>query len=251
MFELLKLRKQHGYQAIPDIRQAQLPEIFRGFPLLNERKCQKNCQVCVEACPTGAITLHPLQLDLGKCIFCGECQRVCSANAIQFTHNHLLGAANRDALSIVSGMTAEFYEEAAITTHEEIKRLFGRSLKLRQVSAGGCNGCEMELTAAGNVNFDMRRFGINFVASPRHSDGIVITGPITKNMAPALIDAYHSVNEPRIVIAVGACAISAGIFSESPELNRDFLNHFHVDLYIPGCPPHPLTFIRAVLKLIG
>jgi len=128
--------------------------------------------------------------------------------------------------------------------------MFGRSLKLRQVSAGGCNGCEMELSACGNVNFDMGRFGIDFVASPRHADGIVITGPITKNMAPALMDAYKSMSEPKIVIAVGACTISGGAFADSYELNREFLENVQVDLFIPGCPPHPLTIINAILDFI-
>ena len=109
----------------------------------------------------------------------------------------------------------------------------------------------MELSACGNVNFDMGRFGVDFVASPRHADGIVITGPITKNMAPALLDAYKSISKPKIVIAVGACAISGGVFADSDELNREFLNMVKIDLFIPGCPPHPLTIINAILDFIG
>ena len=150
-----------------------------------------------------------------------------------------------------SGTRFDEYRERAIETRKEIHRLFGRSLKLRQVSAGGCNGCETELIACGNVNFDMGRFGIDFVASPRHADGIVLTGPITKNMAPALRDAYKSIADPKIVIAVGACAISGGVFADSTELNRSFLGEIRIDLFVPGCPPHPLTFINAVLDFIG
>jgi Ni,Fe-hydrogenase III small subunit len=127
--------------------------------------------------------------------------------------------------------------------------MFGRSLKLRQVSAAGCNGCELELNASGNVNFDMGRFGIEFVASPRHADGIVITGPVSKNMGKALQDTYNSISDPKIVIAFGACAISGGQFAEAPELDRSFFDTIKVDLYIPGSPPHPLTFINAVLVL--
>jgi Ni,Fe-hydrogenase III small subunit len=154
-------------------------------------------------------------------------------------------------LILASGQTAESYAAGAIELRRDIRRLFGRSLKLRQVSAGGCNGCEMELAACGNVNFDMGRFGVDFVASPRHADGLVLTGPLTRNMAPALKDAFRSVSEPKVVFAVGACAISGGLFAGSPELDRSFLKEVPVDLYVPGCPPHPLTFIRAVLDFLG
>jgi len=251
MFELIRLRKKHGDQAIPDLFKANLPTHYCGFPILDESKCPKKCRTCQNICPTGAIEINPLQIDLGKCIFCAECQRSCAHEAIQFSNNHLLGAADRKLLTIATGMTAASYQETAIKARKEIHRLFGRSLKLRQVSAAGCNGCEMELAASNNVNFDMGRFGIDLVASPRHADGIAITGPISKNMAPALHDAYKSVGEPRVVICVGTCAISGGIFSGSSELNRDFFSAIPVDLYIPGCPPHPLTIIRALLKYLG
>ena len=158
---------------------------------------------------------------------------------------------NRDGLIITSKTGYEQYSKEAVKTRKEIHKLFGRSLKLRQVSAAGCNGCEMELGACGNVNFDMGRFGIDFTASPRHADGIVFTGPVSKNMAPALLDAYKSIAEPKIVIAVGACAISGGLFAESDQLNRTVLDEIKIDLYVPGCPPHPLTFINAVLDLLG
>ena len=135
-------------------------------------------------------------------------------------------------------------------TSKEIKKIFGKSLKLRQVSAGGCNGCEMELNACSNCNFDMGRFGIDFVASPRHADGLVITGPISENMAYALEDCYKSTPDPKIVILAGACAISGGIFQDSTKINREFLEKYPIDLYIPGCPVHPLTFINGVLDFI-
>jgi Ni,Fe-hydrogenase III small subunit len=147
-------------------------------------------------------------------------------------------------------MLAEEYNKTAFEVRKEIKKVFGKSLKLRQVSAAGCNGCEMELNAAGNANFDMGRFGIDFVASPRHADGIVITGPITKNMAYALEDCYKSTPDRQVVILCGTCAISGGIFKDSTELNREFLDKYKIDLYIPGCPVHPLTFINAILDFI-
>lgn len=250
MFDLIKLRLRHGRQAIPDIRKAEVLETFRGFPAIDESIGLDKASECKQICPTGAIEVNPLRIDLGKCIFCGECERV-SNGAIKFTNKYRLGSSKRESLVISSGTKFEEYNEAAIEAKREIHKLFGRSLKLRQVSAGGCNGCEMELGAASNVNFDMGRFGIDFVASPRHADGIVITGPISSNMAPALKDAYQSVSEPKIVIAVGACAISGGLFTASNQINRKFFDEVPVDLYVPGCPPHPLTFIHAVLDYLG
>jgi Ni,Fe-hydrogenase III small subunit/NAD-dependent dihydropyrimidine dehydrogenase PreA subunit len=250
MFELVDLRIKHGRPVIPDLRRAALLPGFRGFPLLAAEKCAGGCPDCGDICPTGAIALNPLRLDLGKCIFCGECERRCPGQAIRFSPAHRLGASSREALTITSGQSPEEFHRDAIESRKEINRLFGRSLKLRQVSAGGCNGCEMELAACGNVNFDMGRFGIDFVASPRHADGIVITGPITRHMAPALQDAYLSVSAPKIVIVVGACAISGGLFADTAQLDRSFLTSHPVDLSVPGCPPHPLTFIHALLDFL-
>jgi Ni,Fe-hydrogenase III small subunit len=170
---------------------------------------------------------------------------------IHFGSGHRLGADHRDGLIVASGRTEADFAAAAITARREIRKRFGRSLKLRQVSAAGCNGCEMELGACGNVNFDMGRFGVEFTASPRHADGLALTGPVSRNMAPALRDAYLSVAEPRILIAVGACAIHGGLFKNSEALDRSFLDEVRVDLFVPGCPPHPLTFIRAVLDFLG
>ncbi|MCX6150651.1 MAG: NADH-quinone oxidoreductase subunit NuoB [Ignavibacteriales bacterium] len=251
MLDLLKLRIQHGKQAIKNIRKAELLSAFRGFPVIDESKCDDGGKKAKDICPTNAIDLNPLNIDLGKCTFCGECERVYSNGAIKFTPQYRLGSTDRDKLIITSGKTFQTFDKEAIEAKKEIHKLFGRSLKLRQVSAGGCNGCEMELAATTNVNFDMGRFGIDFVASPRHADGIVVTGTISKNMAPALMDAYKSVSEPRIVIAVGACAISGGLFVESNQINRKFFDEVPVDLYIPGCPTHPLTFIHAVLDYLG
>jgi Ni,Fe-hydrogenase III small subunit len=132
----------------------------------------------------------------------------------------------------------------------EISKYFSGSLKLRQVSAGGDNSCELELNACGNVNFDMGRFGIEFVASPRHADGIVITGPITTNMAGPLEICYNAVPDPKIIILVGTDAISMGIFTGSAALDRSFLTKYKIDLFVPGNPVHPLTFINGVLELI-
>jgi len=132
----------------------------------------------------------------------------------------------------------------------EIEDIFGGSLKLRQVSAGGCNGCELELGACSNVNFDMARYGIEFVASPRHADGIVLTGPLTRNMLGPFLTCYEAVPDPKMVIMTGACSISGGVFANSPAVARGSIDDISIDLFVPGCPPHPLTFITGVLRFV-
>ncbi|MDD5747063.1 MAG: NADH-quinone oxidoreductase subunit B family protein [Candidatus Omnitrophica bacterium] len=134
---------------------------------------------------------------------------------------------------------------------KKLKKIFGRSLKLRQVSAGGCAACEADINVLGTPVFDLSRFGIQFVASPRHADGIVVTGPITRNMKEALLKTYAAMPNPKIVIAVGSCAISGGIFAEGPEVSNGLDTIIPVDLYIPGCPPHPLTILDGMLRVLG
>ena len=242
MLETLKLRIYQGQQFIKDISNAQMREQFRGFPIITD------AQVDGSICPTGAISNNPLSIDMGKCTLCGACAR--KYDSIKFSNYYKLASTDRNKLIITPNMTGEEYNKTAFEVRKEIKKVFGKSLKLRQVSAGGCNGCEMELNACSNVNFDMGRFGIDFVASPRHADGIVITGPISENMAYALEDCYKSTPNPKIVVLCGACAISGGVFQNSTKLNREFLEKYPIDLYIPGCPVHPLTFINAILDFI-
>ncbi len=248
MFDTLKSRIFQGKQFISDIPNAPMREQFRGLPIL--RGEPSNPQECLNACPTGALSVNPLSIDLGKCTLCGACSNVCQNEAIKFSNMYKLSSTSREKLIITENITKEEYEKIAIETRKEIKKVFSKSLKLRQVSAGGCNGCELELNACSNVNFDMGRFGIDFVASPRHADGIVITGPISDNMAYALEDCYKSVPNPKIVILCGACAICGGVFQNSTKLNREFLEKYPIDLYIPGCPVHPLTFINGVRTFI-
>jgi Ni,Fe-hydrogenase III small subunit len=147
--------------------------------------------------------------------------------------------------------TADGEVELAVALDARMRSLLGRSLRLRSVSAGSCNGCESELVALGNVVFDMARFGVQFVASPRHADGIVITGAVSNNMTDALLRTYEAVPDPRIVIAVGACAASGGPFRGGTQLLNGVPGSIPVDLWIPGCPPHPLTVLDGLLRLLG
>ena len=251
MFDLLKIRRRHGRPFVPDLRKAVVSAPFRGKPELAADRCTR-CGRCEAVCPSAAMTAEPLRIDLGRCVFCGDCQEVCTEKAIEFTPEHRMAAFRPDDLLVGANIQAAADVDAiAASVRREIRGLFGRSLKLRQVSAGGCNGCEMELNACGNVNFDMGRFGVEFVASPRHADGIVITGPVSENMAAALDDTYRSVPQPRIVVAVGACAVSGGVFASSPALRREFFDRHAVVLWVPGCPPHPLPFIDGILRLLG
>jgi Ni,Fe-hydrogenase III small subunit/NAD-dependent dihydropyrimidine dehydrogenase PreA subunit len=250
MINILKIRKTQGYQTIPDIQKAKIRTPYRGFPVIKAKNCKK-CSICYSICPTKAISPDPLSIDIGKCVFCGDCERECPENFIQFTSFYKTAADNRERLVVTKEITENLYYAKAITARKDISSLFGSSLKLRQVSAAGCSGCEWELNACGNVNFDMGRFGIDIVASPRHADGILITGPISENMAAALEDAYNSTPDPKVVILAGSCAISGGVFQDSPALKRDFLEKHKIDLYIPGCPVHPLAVINGILSFLG
>lgn len=246
MFENLKILYRQGKQYIPDVTQAKVPGIFRGRPIISKEKVDEN--ELAEQCPLNAISTNPLSIDLGKCSFCGECATA-FPNKIKFTADYKIATNQRERLIITEGDDKSI-ELNADLIRKEIYECFSSSLKLRQVSAGGDNSCELELNACGNVNFDMARFGIEFVASPRHADGIVITGPITENMAQPLQICYDAIPDPKIIILAGTDAISGGIFVDSPALNRSFLSKYKIDLYVPGNPIHPLTFINGVLQLI-
>ena len=247
MLDNLKIMYHQGKQYIPDVTKVSVPGIFRGRPVISTLKTDE--QALVDLCPTGAISAEPVSIDLGKCTFCGECA-FAFPDKIRFTTDYKLSVNHRESLVVKEGddKPLEIDEQ---TVRPEIRKLFKQSLKLRQVSAGGDNSCELELNACSNVNFDMGRFGIEFVASPRHADGIVITGPISENMAEALQICYDATPDPKVIILVGTDAISSGIFDGSQALNRSFLKKYKIDLYIPGNPAHPLTFINGILKLIG
>jgi Ni,Fe-hydrogenase III small subunit len=244
---LARLRQGHRTVGYPT-QDPSLPDRFRGLPVIDSSKCPDGCHSCSEACPTDAITIDAkgLRLDLGRCLFCTDCQEACPEGVIRYTQDYRLAARHRGDLSL-EGQPLKLADALETTS----RQLFGRSLKLRQVSAAGCNACEADLNVLSTVVFDLSRFGIQFVASPRHADGIVVTGPVSANMRSALLDTYAAVPAPKLVIAVGACAISGGPFVNNPEVHNGCGELVPVDLYIPGCPPHPFTILDGLLRLLG
>lgn len=242
----IKILAHQGKQYIPDPTIATMPGIFRGIPEITRANVDEN--TLTEHCPTGAILAAPLRIDLGRCYFCGECARA-FPDKIKFSKDYKMATNNRDRLIVHEGDLKPIVLDPNLV-RSEIAGLFRNSLKLRQVCAGGDNGNELELNACGNVNFDMGRYGIEFVASPRHADGIVITGPVTSNMAESLQVCYDAIPEPKIIILAGTDAISGGVFEDSPAVDRGFLDRHPIDLFVPGNPIHPLTFINGVLSLV-
>jgi Ni,Fe-hydrogenase III small subunit/ferredoxin len=246
MFNAIAVRIAQGKQYIPDPRKAQAVGL-RGAPLMAAVDCDAGCSACLAVCPTDAIALTPLRIDLGRCVLCGDCAQACPKQQISFSANYRIATTDRASLVL----SAQHPAPDPVQVSAAFRRRFGRSLKLRSVSAGGCNGCELEINALSNVNFDLGRYGIDIVASPRHADALVLSGPITRHMQDALQQCWDAMPEPRFLIAVGACAISGGAFAGSPALDRGFLDRVVPTLYVPGCPAHPLSFVCGILDLLG
>ncbi len=247
MLRSLRVRISQGRQYIGDLRAA-VPANFRGVPVIGAGACATGCRACADACPTEAFrALDPLEIDLGRCIQCGDCAPVCPEKKLTFSSNCHTAAIRREDLLISAARPMP----PPIAVSEALRKQFGRSLRLRSVSAGGCNGCESELNAVGNVNFDLGRYGIEFIASPRHADGLVISGPITRNMVEPLQLCFDAMPRPRVVLAYGACAISGGLFAQAPQIERQFLDANVAILLLPGCPPHPLTLVNGLMDLLG
>ncbi len=242
MFNALKARLFQGYRtnAFPDAP-PKLPARFRGRPEVDPDRCMEAAPLC----PTGAIRQGADgrgMLDLGRCIFCGKC----SGHGVAFSLEYRMGVMHREGL-IADGTPFSPEEQR----NAGIRALCGRSLKIRQVSAGGCAACELDFNVLGTLAWDMGRFGIQVVASPRHADCLLVTGPVSCNMLEALKKCRAAVPEPAFVIACGACAISGGLYAGNPEVKGGLEGILPVDLYVPGCPPHPATLLEALVRFIG
>ena len=245
MFDFLRVLLRQGRRtlAFPG-RAVELPERFRGLPVLDVDDCGAPQPLPSQL--SSATSGGRPAIDVGACLFAPEEAACTAAGRVSYSRDYRLASSTRDGLIATSGEI-----ELAQSLDAASRRLFGRSLRLRSVVAGSCGGCEAELVALGNVVFDLGRFGVQFVASPRHADGIVITGAFSRNMRDALAATYEATPPPRIVIAVGACAIAGGPFHGSSEVGHEALTGVPIDLYVPGCPPHPLTMLDGLLRLLG
>ncbi len=277
MFKILQQTFSTGtvtvnYPAQP----ARISDRFRGRPSFDFEKW-KDARPAAEVCPTGAISLRDegdsreVTVDYGLCVFCGLCAEASIDQAVQITREFELATTERRKLVLTAEYTLNpdrshqvlrkvdrsfLNAETNIETlgqkaHETIHKLLGRSLAIREVDAGSCNGCELEIVALNNPVHDIERFGIQFVASPRHADMLLVTGPVTRNMELALLKTYRAMAEPRVVVAVGACGISGGIFGENYASLGSVDKVLPVDVYIPGCPPRPQALLHGILLAVG
>jgi Ni,Fe-hydrogenase III small subunit/formate hydrogenlyase subunit 6/NADH:ubiquinone oxidoreductase subunit I len=253
VFEVIRNRLRQGFATLRFPREPapEFPDRFRGRPVRDPARCPDDCRRCRLSAPSSLLVEgsgERTELDLGACLFSPEETTACPAGAIAYTRDYRMAVRSREALLTPTGGGELALAQAL---DERSRRLFGRSLRLRSVVAGSCGGCEAELIALGNVVFDLARFGVQFVASPRHADGLVITGALNANMRQALRQTYDAVPPPKIVLAVGACALSGGPFRGSGEVAAGVGGDIPVDLWVPGCPPHPLTILDGVLRLLG
>ncbi len=273
MFKILQQTVRTGIvtTSYPDAS-ARVPLTFRGKPVFNFDEW-RDARPAVEVCPTEAIAVQDdgdrriVTVDYGRCVFCGLCAETESGNAVRVTREfelathdraHLIATAsyqlNPDGTHarVLTGSTAESeVERSGETLRTAIQKLLGRSLSIRQVDAGSCNGCELEIVGLNNPIYDIERFGIHFVASPRHADMLLVTGPVTRNMELALLKTFRATPGPKLVVAVGACGISGGIFGESYASLGGVDKVLPVDVYIPGCPPRPQALLHGILLAVG
>ncbi len=244
MLNVLKNRFEQGCKTSPYPKQpVQLLPRYRGRPIIRTDAPADILRTCAAACPQEAFDADAGVIDMGRCVFCGTCARIEDGRGVSFTQDFAVAVAEKEHL-----ITNGDIPDLAAHSKKHFKKLFGRSLQLRQVSAAGCNACEADLNVLATPFFDLARFGINFVASPRHADGIVVTGPISRNMKTALLQTYEATPEPRVVIAVGSCTLTGGPFRGSPEIAEGLDTILPVDLFIPGCPPHPMSNLQAFLN---
>ena len=284
MFRLIQKNAQVGKVTLPYVPgKTPAPEGFSGAPEIDPSKCT-GCGKCVPVCPTDALVIEDkpaedkrtLFLSYGDCIFCGLCEPACPYQAISFKGKFELAKKDKKDLSLQfpfkisecakdSAFVAKealplkekpasaqefLIEEIGEMLNEKIKKLFSRSLHIRQVDAGSCNGCEVEIANLSNPIYDVERFGIHFVASPRHADMLLVTGPVTRNMESALLKTFHAAPAPKLVVACGGCAITGGIFKQSDAVVGGVDRAIPVDCYIPGCPPRPEAILHGIFTAL-
>jgi formate hydrogenlyase subunit 7 len=221
-----------------------------GFPRFDAARCRSGCRACAEACLPQAITLaqngQGVEVDYGRCVQCQLCVEACPEGAFTATHDWAFGVRARADLV----WTQAAQSPQGQTLQREIRRVFGRSLHVRHVDAGSCNGCESELQALNNPYYNLHRLGVFFTPSPRFADLLLVTGPVTYAMQAPLLAAYEAMPEPRFVMAAGTCACSGGTNGGGYACARGLEGVLPVDVWLPGCPPNPAAFIHALLLLV-
>ncbi|MGI6684494.1 MAG: NADH-quinone oxidoreductase subunit NuoB [Bacillota bacterium] len=233
--------------------------LFIGKPEIDREKCTM-CGTCVRRCPSSAIIMDEKNKDIGinidECIFCTLCEEICPTGAARMTQEIELAEKNRNLLRKTPvvleerDIPDESYEAICNQVQKKISKVYGRSLQIREVDAGSCNGCDYEINALNNPINDVERLGIHFVASPRHADMLLVTGTAARNMELALIKTYNATPDPKLVVAVGACACSGGIFRDNYATRNGIDCILPVDVYVPGCPPRPQAILYGILKAL-
>ena len=245
-------------ETIRDLGNSFISNNYRGSITFNTDAVNGQRELAESVCPTKALTSfkendRDLLVDYGKCIMCGYCSEI-APKLIKIKSQPANPVKTRDKLIEQLGpqiQPSKSYEQIGNELKGKIQKLFGRSLAIREVDAGSCNGCEVEITALNNPIYDIERFGIHFVASPRHADLLLVTGPASRNMEIALKRTYEATPNPKIVVAVGACACSGGIFGDTYATTGGIDKIVPVDIYIPGCPPRPQALIYGLLLVMN
>jgi len=259
MFEMIKKIFRYPRLTVNYPAQPLDASLFIGKPIIDQKVCTL-CGECAGHCPTTAIVIDPVRREIGinldQCVFCVRCEDSCPVGAVRMSTDFELAAKDRNDLRMtpaeadVQQNPDQAYALIGEAVKRKIDRLFGRSLCIREVDSGSCNGCDYEVNALNNPFNDLERFGMHFVASPRHADLLLVTGTATRNMELALIKTYNATPDPKLVVAVGACACSGGIFRDSYATRNGIDGIVPVDVYIPGCPPRPQAILYGILKAL-